>query len=123
MDPASPDVTAYGDGGDFHAHLQRFVVAKAQIINIYKSLSSYLVEAESFLDDSFTISARVSQDFESILSEANERAKKYSEKINGIICVLKRDRMNVVFFGRTSNGKSTVINALLGESILPTVSS
>ena len=28
--------------------------------------------------------------------------------------------LKVVFFGRTSNGKSTAINALLGERILPT---
>ena len=34
--------------------------------------------------------------------------------------VLKRNHMKVVFFGRTSNGKSTAINALLGERILPT---
>lgn len=33
--------------------------------------------------------------------------------------VLRRDHMKVVFFGRTSNGKSTAINALLGENILP----
>ena len=29
-------------------------------------------------------------------------------------------KFQVVFFGRTSNGKSTAINALLGERILPT---
>ena len=28
--------------------------------------------------------------------------------------------MKVVFFGRTSNGKSTLINAILGDRILPT---
>lgn len=33
--------------------------------------------------------------------------------------VISRDQMKVVFFGRTSNGKSTVINALLKEKILP----
>lgn len=33
--------------------------------------------------------------------------------------VLKRDHMKVVFFGRTSNGKSTVINAMLHDKILP----
>ena len=32
----------------------------------------------------------------------------------------QRDHMKVVFFGRTSNGKSTAINALLGDNILPT---
>lgn len=33
--------------------------------------------------------------------------------------VICRDQMKVVFFGRTSNGKSTVINALLKEKVLP----
>ena len=33
--------------------------------------------------------------------------------------VIGRDQMKVVFFGRTSNGKSTVINALLKEKVLP----
>ena len=33
--------------------------------------------------------------------------------------VIRRDQMKVVFFGRTSNGKSTVINALLKEKVLP----
>ena len=33
--------------------------------------------------------------------------------------VLKRDSMKVAFFGRTSSGKSTVINAMLASKILP----
>lgn len=33
--------------------------------------------------------------------------------------VLSRDHMKVAFFGRTSNGKSTVINAMLRDKILP----
>ena len=49
------------------------------------------------------------------------QVESYCEKVDGIRGVLSRDHMKVVFFGRTSNGKSTVINALLGESILPTV--
>lgn len=33
--------------------------------------------------------------------------------------MLARDHMKVAFFGRTSNGKSSVINAMLREKILP----
>lgn len=40
-------------------------------------------------------------------------------KINNIREVLARDHMKVAFFGRTSNGKSSVINAMLREKILP----
>ena len=32
---------------------------------------------------------------------------------------MKRDHMKVAFFGRTSNGKSSVVNALLGSKVLP----
>ena len=40
-------------------------------------------------------------------------------KAQGIKDMLARDQMKVVFFGRTSNGKSTVINALLQNRVLP----
>jgi len=51
-----------------------------------------------------------------------EQVDGYCETVEGINSVLSRDHMKVVFFGRTSNGKSTLINSLLGASILPTVS-
>lgn len=34
--------------------------------------------------------------------------------------IASRDFVKVSFFGRTSSGKSSVINALLGEPVLPT---
>ena len=43
----------------------------------------------------------------------------YLDQIAGITEVLSRDHMKVAFFGRTSNGKSTVINAMLRDRILP----
>lgn len=43
----------------------------------------------------------------------------YVLKVGGIREVLARDHMKVAFFGRTSNGKSSVINAMLREKILP----
>ena len=33
--------------------------------------------------------------------------------------MLARDQMKVAFFGRTSNGKSTTVNAMLQDKILP----
>jgi mitofusin len=41
-------------------------------------------------------------------------------KTRGIEDMLARDHMKVAFFGRTSNGKSTVVNALLRDKVLPT---
>ncbi|XP_025413801.1 transmembrane GTPase Marf isoform X4 [Sipha flava] len=43
----------------------------------------------------------------------------YRSKVKGICEVLTRDHMKVAFFGRTSNGKSTVVNAMLGDKVLP----
>ena len=40
-------------------------------------------------------------------------------KVQGIKDMLASDQMKVVFFGRTSNGKSTVINALLRNRVHP----
>ena len=38
-------------------------------------------------------------------------------KIRGINEILTRDQMKVAFFGRTSNGKSTCINAMLWDKV------
>lgn len=51
-------------------------------------------------------------------AEAQE-FQSYVHKVAGIREVLARDHMKVAFFGRTSNGKSSVINAMLREKILP----
>lgn len=48
-----------------------------------------------------------------------ETFRGYVFKISNIREVLARDHMKVAFFGRTSNGKSSVINAMLREKILP----
>ena len=48
-----------------------------------------------------------------------ELFESYVLKVSGIREVLARDHMKVAFFGRTSNGKSSVINAMLREKILP----
>ena len=43
----------------------------------------------------------------------------FANQVKGIRDVIGRDSMKVVFFGRTSNGKSSCINAMLHQSILP----
>lgn len=48
-----------------------------------------------------------------------KQADEFVAKVQGIRDVLCRDHMKVAFFGRTSNGKSSVINAMLREKILP----
>lgn len=48
-----------------------------------------------------------------------EQFQSYVHKVAAIRQVLNRDHMKCAFFGRTSNGKSSVINAMLREKILP----
>ena len=93
--------------GSTASHLQLFVKAKQKINEIYHEVGEYVNSAQRFL-----ISARVQDDKCQTISE-------YARKVEGIRSVLKRNHMKVVFFGRTSNGKSTAINALLGDRILP----
>lgn len=57
---------------------------------------------------------------EKIIDEKQVKStEEFVNKVQGIRDVLCRDHMKVAFFGRTSNGKSSVINAMLRERILP----
>lgn len=86
--------------------LKRFSKAKEDISNAFCYLKERLLESEAFVK-------RVHQDTEcKSLTALIERTK-------GITEILQRDHMKVAFFGRTSNGKSTVINSLLRETVLP----
>lgn len=56
---------------------------------------------------------------EIVTKEKVNKSEEFVEKVHGIRDVLSRDHMKVAFFGRTSNGKSSVINAMLRDKILP----
>lgn len=57
---------------------------------------------------------------DSIVSQDKVRQiEEFVDKVHSIREVLARDHMKVAFFGRTSNGKSSVINAMLRDKILP----
>uniref|UniRef100_A0A3B5MY50 Dynamin-type G domain-containing protein n=1 Tax=Xiphophorus couchianus TaxID=32473 RepID=A0A3B5MY50_9TELE len=53
------------------------------------------------------------------VEEQNLEMQSCATKLAAIREVLLRRTMKVAFFGRTSNGKSTVINAMLRERVLP----
>ena len=48
-----------------------------------------------------------------------ERISNHRSKVGVIREVIGRKELKVVFFGRTSSGKSSAINALLGTQVLP----
>jgi len=92
--------------------LQIFVKAKKRINDIYGEVEIYVNDAAKFLH---------SMPKESDLIKETEKSSvdHHCQKVKCIREVLARDHMKVAFFGRTSNGKSSVINAMLREKILP----
>ncbi|VVC32473.1 Hypothetical protein CINCED_3A005529 [Cinara cedri] len=93
--------------------LQIFGKAKKQINEIFVDILSYVAEASERIKDVNDKCPNVinTNELKSIID--------YEFKVKGICEVLTRDHMKVAFFGRTSNGKSTVVNAMLGDKVLP----
>ncbi|ELU09043.1 hypothetical protein CAPTEDRAFT_158045 [Capitella teleta] len=92
--------------------LKLFGQAKKKINDIFVEINGYVDESNGFLgglDDKDDI----------ISKDQKDKTQSYADKVKGIREILNRDRMKVAFFGRTSNGKSTVINAMLKSKILP----
>ena len=86
--------------------LKRFARAKDSITRAFGLIQDRLKESQEFLK----------------LAHKGTESKAVSallDSTSGIEDILSRDHMKVAFFGRTSNGKSTVINALLHNKVLP----
>ncbi|MFT7818916.1 mitofusin-1-like [Arapaima gigas] len=96
--------------------LKRFVAAKKEISTLLEELLEYVEEASGFIQE-----IRQNVDLEQIADQEQQvQIQAYSRKLSVIKEVLSRRQMKVAFFGRTSNGKSTVINAMLWDRVLPT---
>ncbi|XP_046835853.1 transmembrane GTPase Marf isoform X3 [Vespa crabro] len=89
-----------------------FVKAKKKINDIF-------IEIDDYVQDTVAFMKSLQNDRKIITLEEVSRVQNYVDKVHAIRDVLKRDHMKVAFFGRTSNGKSTVINAMLRDKILP----
>ncbi|XP_015514257.1 transmembrane GTPase Marf isoform X1 [Neodiprion pinetum] len=92
--------------------LQIFVKAKKKINDIFVEIDDYVQDAVGFMHS-------LRDDRDIVNTQEAETIESYVYKVHAIRDVLKRDHMKVAFFGRTSNGKSTVINAMLRDKILP----
>lgn len=92
--------------------LQIFVKAKKRINDIFVEIQDYVLDTVEFMQS-------LQNDYNIVAQTEAERIQGYVDKVRAIKDVLKRDHMKVAFFGRTSNGKSTVINAMLHDKILP----
>ncbi|XP_004570985.1 mitofusin-2 [Maylandia zebra] len=95
--------------------LKHFVTAKKKINGIFEQLGAYIKESASFLEEAYK-----SEELDPVATEEQvQEVQGYLAKVTGIGEVLARRHMKVVFFGRTSNGKSSVINAMLCDKVLP----
>ncbi|XP_069053650.1 mitofusin-1b isoform X2 [Lepisosteus oculatus] len=95
--------------------LKHFVLAKRKISSIFQQLLDYVNEGAAFLEET----CRTEELEQIATAEQRARIQADTEKIAVISEVLARRHMKVAFFGRTSNGKSTVINAMLRDRVLP----
>uniref|UniRef100_A0A7E4ZWM2 Dynamin-type G domain-containing protein n=1 Tax=Panagrellus redivivus TaxID=6233 RepID=A0A7E4ZWM2_PANRE len=119
MSGTLPHINGAGDTRgrrhDSQDPLKRFTDAKLQMRDIYKDLEECVVDLSKFYH------AEGDDDSAHKFVPAKEIAEvaRFKESILTIKEMFNRDKMKVVFFGRTSNGKSTVINSMLHSKVLP----
>lgn len=95
--------------------LKRFVLAKKKISEVFEQLLVYVQEGCEFVKETCA-----NESLENIANKDQlDEIESYTSKLSIIQEVLARRHMKVAFFGRTSNGKSTVINAMLRDRVLP----
>lgn len=95
--------------------MKHFVVAKKKIGDVFEQLLNYVQETSQFVAETCRNEA-----LENIASQDQRtEIQTYADKLAVIKEVLARRHMKVAFFGRTSNGKSTVVNAMLRDRVLP----
>ncbi|XP_071379196.1 mitofusin-1 [Centroberyx affinis] len=95
--------------------LRRFVVAKRSITSVFDQLLDFVKDGSAFVDETWR-----SEDLGQVaVEEQSLEMQTCATKLATIREVLVRRHMKVAFFGRTSNGKSTVINAMLRDRVLP----
>ncbi|XP_053186522.1 mitofusin-1 isoform X1 [Scomber japonicus] len=95
--------------------LRRFVVAKLSISSIFDQLLDFVKDGSAFVDEAW----RSDELGQVAVEEQSLEMQSCATKLATIREILLRRHMKVAFFGRTSNGKSTVINAMLKDRVLP----
>uniref|UniRef100_A0A673TLC8 Mitofusin 1 n=1 Tax=Suricata suricatta TaxID=37032 RepID=A0A673TLC8_SURSU len=95
--------------------LKHFVLAKKAITAIFDQLLEFVTEGSHFVEATYK-----NPELDQIATEDDLiEIQGYKNKLSIIGEVLSRRHMKVAFFGRTSSGKSSVINAMLWDKVLP----
>lgn len=103
--------------------LKRFARAKQEVTAVFQQFSATLAETATFLLRPLAWKEQQPGQpvivHEDLLTAERELVDSTAEKVENIRQAVTRNSMKVVFIGRTSNGKSTTINAMLHAKILP----
>ncbi|XP_047586933.1 mitofusin-1 isoform X1 [Lutra lutra] len=95
--------------------LKHFVLAKRAITAIFDQLLEFVTEGSYFVEATYR-----NPELDQVATEDDLiEIQGYRNKLSVIGEVLSRRHMKVAFFGRTSSGKSSVINAMLWDKVLP----
>ncbi|KAF4020971.1 hypothetical protein G4228_012655 [Cervus hanglu yarkandensis] len=95
--------------------LKHFVLAKKTITAIFDQLLEFVTEGSHFVEATYK-----NPELDRVATEDDLiEIQRYKNKLSIIGEVLSRRHMKVAFFGRTSSGKSSVINAMLWDKVLP----
>ncbi|XP_059019396.1 mitofusin-1 isoform X1 [Mustela nigripes] len=95
--------------------LKHFVLAKRAITTIFDQLLEFVTEGSYFVEATYR-----NPELDQVATEDDLiEIQGYRNKLSIIGEVLSRRHMKVAFFGRTSSGKSSVINAMLWDKVLP----
>uniref|UniRef100_A0A452FI34 Mitofusin 1 n=1 Tax=Capra hircus TaxID=9925 RepID=A0A452FI34_CAPHI len=95
--------------------LKHFVLAKKTITAIFDQLLEFVTEGSQFVEATYK-----NPELDRVATEDDLiEIQRYRNKLSIIGEVLSRRHMKVAFFGRTSSGKSSVINAMLWDKVLP----
>ncbi|XP_073993525.1 mitochondrial assembly regulatory factor isoform X2 [Rhodnius prolixus] len=113
LSPSQLATTTTIDHRNSSSPLQRFVKGKRKINDIFYEIEDYVLDSSNYVSTLHKENAAIID-----VNDVN-LVTGYVQKVRGIRDVLSRDHMKVAFFGRTSNGKSSVINAMLRDKILP----
>ncbi len=96
---------------DANSPLKLFTHAKTTINEIFKSIASYVNDANKFLDGLFVDEFDqekcfpirldvIKSDRNLITNEKYKDIQQLKDKVNRILSIISRDHMKVVFFGR-----------------------
>ena len=100
--------------------LERFAQVKSKALDIFSHLLESLKQSQSFLSTQRRHPMIRGDLLVQLVDDNTKVVSEWVSQSEGIKEIISRRQMKIVFFGRTSNGKSTCINAMLRDQVLPT---